>query len=212
MSTGPPPADDTHGIHALGHQRAPIDDLDSVRAVTSQSDRATLGDGVPDAAAPAQPLEVARNRLDRHRLVYLYAVDVGEAPEPAQLLAHHLGLESALRVEGRVLPVAPSAGACVGARRLHAVGRGLEHRDHVRSKETSLRPGARDDHLEPFPRKPVADEHHLALVPCDHVTAMGDPLGRHHAPVARRCGTARCLGRHVRHSTGVTHTCPHHCV
>ena len=98
----------------------------------------------------------AEHRLDRLDLdVHL------EAGQPGQLLPDDGGLEVALVGGLDVLEVAATtgAGSGVGARRGHAVRRGLEHLDRVAAQEpvalTAL--GDLDDH--PLARERVPDEH-----------------------------------------------------
>ncbi len=164
----------------------------------TQPGAARAVDGELDAGAPRQPTDVTGHGLDLDVLV--------EAGQPAQLLAHHLGLEPALRGEVDVLEVAAAARAGPGprARRLDPVGRGGVDPDRVGPHEACPGPHLGDPGQHPLPRERVPDEEDLAVGardPVPPVRERGDldldlvadgqarPLGRGHRSPRRTSPT-----------------------
>ncbi len=103
----------------------------------------------------------------------------GDVPQAAQALerVHHLlGLEGELGLIGHVLQPAPPAAPEIRARRLHPLGRRLEHR----LDDTATEPGAHLDepHLQPITRQRARHEDHVSIGPPDALAAEGQVVDR----------------------------------
>src|ERR1017187_1058890 len=123
-------------------------------AVLAQPGHAVGPDREPDPGPPVQPTVVTWQRPDGH-----VALDARDAPE---LLADHGRLETALRVEAGVLPVAATTATRPGVPAAWFDAIGGCHQDLHRVGPGEPGRGLGDPGQHPLPRQRVPDEHHPA--------------------------------------------------
>ena len=102
--------------------------------------------------------------------------DVAEAAQALERVRDLLGLEGELGGVGHVLEPAPAAAPEVGARGLHPLGRGLDHRlDHAAPE---ARASLHEPDLQPIARQPAGHEHHVTVGAPDALAAEGQVVDR----------------------------------